>query len=186
MGFQKFPLDSEQLELLWAIENTEGLRHLARTLGRDPSVVSKNIKRLAECAPVIKKVGGKWLITPVGRDINQMTSKYLEQLSTLVPTREKFPNAKLTQAFREKRLLLLVVNAQQAFLDPIWGEGSHPEARENIRKMLSVWRKNQAPIIHVRHVSDDAQHPFYLGGRVEIYFRHRTRFRRGDNCKVFG
>ncbi|MBK7962468.1 MAG: hypothetical protein IPK04_15535 [Bdellovibrionales bacterium] len=52
----KLPLNSDQLELLLAFENTKGLGHLAEVMARDQSVVSRNLQRIAEDYPVLKKV----------------------------------------------------------------------------------------------------------------------------------
>jgi predicted transcriptional regulator len=61
----KFNLNSDQLELLLAFENAKGLGHLAELMARDPSVISRNLQRVAEDYPVLKKVKGRWEITPL-------------------------------------------------------------------------------------------------------------------------
>ncbi len=60
MSRLKFSLNSDQLELLLAFENAKGLGHLAELMARDPSVVSRNLQRIAEDYPVLIKVKGHW------------------------------------------------------------------------------------------------------------------------------
>ncbi len=59
MSYLRFALTSEQLELLLAFENATSLGHLAELIARDPSVVSRNLQRVAESYPVLKKVKGR-------------------------------------------------------------------------------------------------------------------------------
>lgn len=48
---------------------------------------------------------------------------------------------------------LIVIDVQQAFLDPQWGERNNPEAESNIARLLAVWRNSGRPIRHVVHDS---------------------------------
>ena len=48
---------------------------------------------------------------------------------------------------------LIVLDVQQAFLDPSWGERNHPEAESNIARLLAAWRNSGRPIRHVVHDS---------------------------------
>lgn len=48
---------------------------------------------------------------------------------------------------------LIVIDVQQAFLDPRWGERNNPEAESNIARLLATWRSGGRPIRHVVHDS---------------------------------
>lgn len=48
---------------------------------------------------------------------------------------------------------LLVIDMQKGLDDPSWGKRNNPEAESNIALLLSRWRKQKLPIIHIRHCS---------------------------------
>jgi nicotinamidase-related amidase len=48
---------------------------------------------------------------------------------------------------------LLVIDVQQAFLDPRLGQRNNPQAESNIAQLLEVWRDSGRPIRHVVHDS---------------------------------
>jgi nicotinamidase-related amidase len=63
-------------------------------------------------------------------------------------TAKEFLVAKLSQS-----TALVVIDVQQAFLDPSWGERNNPEAESNIACLLAAWRSTGRPIRHVVHDS---------------------------------
>jgi nicotinamidase-related amidase len=48
---------------------------------------------------------------------------------------------------------LLVIDVQKGLDDPSWGKRNNPDAEANIALLLSEWRKQQMPVIHIRHCS---------------------------------
>lgn len=69
----RFVFSSEELELLAAIEGNPGLEKIAEAYGRDPTVISRMLKRISEKGPVIEKISGRWRLTDQGRKLNSLT-----------------------------------------------------------------------------------------------------------------
>jgi nicotinamidase-related amidase len=49
--------------------------------------------------------------------------------------------------------VLIVIDVQDGFLDPAWGNSANPKCEENIKSLLDLWRTKEAPIVLVRHDS---------------------------------
>lgn len=54
---------------------------------------------------------------------------------------------------------LLVIDVQKGLADPSLGERNNPDAEANIARLLAAWRKQDRPIIHVRHCSVEPNSP---------------------------
>ena len=48
---------------------------------------------------------------------------------------------------------LLIIDMQKAIDHPSWGQRNNLNAENNISRLLSAWRLNAMPIIHIRHSS---------------------------------
>lgn len=162
MGRQTFPLSSDQLELLLAFGESTGLAALAESMGRDPSVVSRGLQKIAEDYPVIVKVKGRWELTPLGFQVNASTKEAIASYQTLLakPLQNKSDKIPLSN-----RSLLIIINAQAGLLDATQPGRNNTEAEKNISKLLKYWRAQKRPVIHVKHVSDNAGSIFYKGSK---------------------
>lgn len=159
MSRPKFLLTSDQLELLVAFENSQGLGHLAGVMAKDPSVVSRNLQRIAEEHPVLEKVKGRWELTSLGIQVNEQTRAYLaKQTALLSPNdRKSASSAPLESA------TLVVINSQKGLLDTTQEGRSNSDAERNIARLLHLWRSKKRTILHVKHVSDDPGSLFFRG-----------------------
>lgn len=84
MSFERFQISSEELELLVLFEELSDVTQLGQRLGRDPSGISRSIKRLAERFPVLEKRSGKWVLTDMGRQINGATRSALARQKAIL------------------------------------------------------------------------------------------------------
>lgn len=73
----RFLLNSADAELLTQFELTPSLDSLSRALGRDPTVISRQLKRISECGDFLTKVAGRWKLTESGEKMNQLTRDYI-------------------------------------------------------------------------------------------------------------
>jgi nicotinamidase-related amidase len=48
---------------------------------------------------------------------------------------------------------LIVIDVQQAFNDPSWGERNNPQAERNVAALVANWRKTGRPLFHIQHRS---------------------------------
>lgn len=79
-----FGLNTEDALLLLEYEKSESITEVANAFKRDPSVVSRNLKRLSERLPVLEKSQGKWIVTELGKKFNSWTMEaVLSQQSIL-------------------------------------------------------------------------------------------------------
>ncbi len=60
-----------------------------------------------------------------------------------------------------QKTALLIIDVQQGFDDPMWGERNNPDAEANIALLLKIWRETKRPVIHVQHCSVNPIYPLH-------------------------
>jgi nicotinamidase-related amidase len=58
-----------------------------------------------------------------------------------------------------KKTALLIIDVQKGFNDPKWGRRNNPNAEANISRLISLWRSDKRPIIHIQHCSVEPGSP---------------------------
>lgn len=58
---------------------------------------------------------------------------------------------------------LLIIDQQQGIRSASLGSRNHPEAEQRMADLLAVWRRQGWPVVHVRHISREAQSVFAPG-----------------------
>lgn len=77
-------LSDTDLELLLEFENNSSIDSLSRSIHKDPTVISRQLKRIAEKADVLTKIAGRWTLNESGRRINQATRDFIKIQSSIL------------------------------------------------------------------------------------------------------
>lgn len=64
---------------------------------------------------------------------------------------------------RSENTALVLVDVQQGFTDPHWGNRNNPTAEQKIKELLNLFRKASLPVIHVQHLSAEENSPLCPG-----------------------
>jgi nicotinamidase-related amidase len=158
-----FLLSTEQHEVLLAFEEEGGLTSVAEKVRRDPSVVSRTLKSISSVAPLLEKQDGKWRITPLGRQFNRLTKKYLETQSKLLRQSSSLRLAPYTLPTTDEKSALLLIGTQVGFLNAAWGPRNNPDAESKIESILDAWRKHFGFTVFCPHLSKEKGSPLHIG-----------------------
>lgn len=58
---------------------------------------------------------------------------------------------------------LVIVDFQKAIDDPKWGRRNNPDAEARTAQLLAAWRGLGRPVVHVQHLSREADSPYRPG-----------------------
>ena len=73
--------------------------------------------------------------------------------------------------------VLIVVDVQHAFDNPVWGSRNNPTAEQKIAELLAAWRSRALPIIHIQHLNPNPK---------SIFNRDQPGFRIKDEAMPLG
>lgn len=64
---------------------------------------------------------------------------------------------------KNKNMGLLLIDVQNGFNDPYWGQPASEEAKKNISKILNYFRQKNRPVYHAQHLSQNPKSPLKPG-----------------------
>jgi nicotinamidase-related amidase len=152
-------MSSDSCELLLAFEEADSLQELAARIGRDLSVVSRQLQRLAEDHPVLEKVKGRWRLTPLGHQVNAWSRGALATQERIFEQYRRSEAPPLSAPVLSPRSVLLLINVQEGFDDPKWGIRNNLEAEPNMARILARWRGTGRAVVFVQHQSVEPKSP---------------------------
>lgn len=79
----RFLLSADECELLLRLEESQSLQIVAEKMGRDHSVISRNLKRISEKASVVEKKSGRWILTDIGKRLNESSRAMIAMQASL-------------------------------------------------------------------------------------------------------
>lgn len=164
---KNFPLDSDTCELLLAFADGRSLEELAAERQIDVKNLLKrpNIRGLAPLGTLIEKIGGEWVLTPLGLMLAKWTREAIASQRRLLRQQEQLRlSSNELNPFGGTGALVLI-GVQKGFEDPAWGQRNNPDAIQRIQVLLNCWRERGLPVYHVKHVSERASSPLAVGTR---------------------
>jgi len=84
MRFNQFILSSEDCELLLELEKSGTIEKTAKAVAKDPSGISRQLNRIAGLYPAIEKRQGKWIVTNIGKRLNNYTRDAIQIQKQLI------------------------------------------------------------------------------------------------------
>ncbi|MGH8178829.1 MAG: cysteine hydrolase family protein [Steroidobacter sp.] len=63
----------------------------------------------------------------------------------------------------EAKSALVIIDMQRGMSSSAAGQRNNPDAERNIGALLAAWRRNDAAVVHVRHISRTPGSPFWPG-----------------------
>jgi DNA-binding transcriptional LysR family regulator len=100
----KFELSSHECEIVYQFERNQTLEELALKLGKDISVVSRNLKSIAEKSNVFEKRNGRWTLTDKGMALNKWTEESIYS-QRLILNQQKSVNIASPREFATRILM---------------------------------------------------------------------------------
>lgn len=88
MGINRFPLTSDDCELLLEFENSGSIEKTAYAVFKDASGVSRQFAKIMEKYPALEKRAGRWVLTEIGKRLNSCTRDAIQiqqQLMSMQP-----------------------------------------------------------------------------------------------------
>lgn len=59
--------------------------------------------------------------------------------------------------------VLVIIDVQDGFDEPGWGNRNNPQAERNIARLLGAWRRAGLPLFHIQHLSGLSNSPLRAG-----------------------
>lgn len=150
----KTSFSTEQLQLLAAFEQAETLQQLSQVLYRDTSVLSRQLQRLAELAPVVEKYDRRWQVTDLGKQVVTEYRNFTKNIENLLQSKDIKSKADLKL---DHDSVLVIINPQQLF------ESGNADVIEKIKQLLQLWRTYKCPVIFVKHKAPGGVSPLSEG-----------------------
>lgn len=112
----RFPISTEECELLCAFKNCNGLENLASILAKDATLVSRKLKILGDRLPVLQKKNGRYHLTDLGYLVARWAEASAQEINAIINEQQQAVINQKEVTSRSMPQSLLVVGAQVGFL----------------------------------------------------------------------